>query len=97
MGPIDPNTNKVIASSVEEQARTMFTNVKTVLEELGSSMNDVLKVTLYLKDIQDFALVNQIYKEFFDKDYPARTTLQAGKLPLDFSMEVDVIAAYKEK
>jgi 2-iminobutanoate/2-iminopropanoate deaminase len=50
MGPIDPNTNKVIASSVEEQARTMFTNVKTVLEELGSSMNDVLKVTLYLKD-----------------------------------------------
>ncbi len=97
MGPIDPVTNKMTASSIEEQAHTMFNNVKIILEELGSSMNEAIKVTLYLKDINDFAKVNEIYKGYFGPDYPARTTIQAGKLPMDFSMEVDVIAAYEDK
>ena len=66
------------------------------MEELGISLNDALKVTLYLADMDDFAEVNNIYKEYFGPDYPARTTIQAGRLPRDIRIEVDVIAAYKK-
>lgn len=95
MGPIDPKTNQAIRTSVEDQAHRAFTNIKIILEELGSNMNDVLKVTLYLKDMNDFAKVNEIYKGYFGPDYPARTTIEVSKLPMDFNVEVDVIAAYR--
>jgi 2-iminobutanoate/2-iminopropanoate deaminase len=95
MGPMDPETNQLVKGSLAEEAHRAFKNVQIILEELGGSLNDALKVTLYLDDINDFKEVNDIYKEYFGPDYPARTTIQAGKLPLGIKVEVDVIAAYK--
>ncbi len=97
MGPIDPDRNEFVRTSVEDEAHRAFQNVKIILEELGGCMNDALKVTLYLNDMNDFAKVNEIYKGYFGPDYPARTTIQAGRLPMDIRVEVDVIASYKGK
>lgn len=96
IGPIDPETNEVVRTSVEDEAHRAFKNVAIVMEELGISHNDALKVTLYLADMNDFAKVNNIYKDYFGPDYPARTTIQAGRLPMDIRVEVDVIAAYNK-
>lgn len=97
MGPIDPETNQVVEGTVVEEAHRAFQNVRIILEELGGTMEDALKVTLYLADMNDFATVNGIYKEYFGPNYPARTTIQAGKLPGGIQVEVDVIAAYRGK
>ena len=95
MGPLDPETNEPVRGSVEEEAHRAFKNVQIVLEELGCKMSDVLKVTLYLADMNDFKKVNEIYENYFGPEYPARTTIQAGRLPLDIKVEVDVTAARK--
>lgn len=96
IGPTDPETNELVRTSVADEAHRAFKNVAIIMEELGISLNDALKVTLYLADMDDFAEVNNIYKEYFGPDYPARTTIQAGRLPRDIRIEVDVIAAYKK-
>jgi 2-iminobutanoate/2-iminopropanoate deaminase len=68
-------------------------NVRLLLEEAGSGLGRVLKVTLYLADMDDFGRVNEAYGTFFDEPYPARTTIQAARLPLGIKVEVDVVAA----
>lgn len=91
-GPIDPATGKVVDGDVVDELRLAMENVKTILTAAGSSLAQVLKVTLYLKDMNDFALVNEAYKAYFGPVFPARTTIQAGRLPFDIKVEVDVIA-----
>ena len=95
-GPIDPATGKVVGDTVEEQLRRALENLKLVLEDVGSSLEDVVKVTLYLRNMDDFARANEVYGEFFrEGNYPARTTVQA-RLPLDIMVEVDAIACMPE-
>lgn len=96
MGPIDPETGEIVRGTVEEEAHRTFRNIRIVLEELGCSLSDALKVTLYLADMNDFKKVNEIYKDYFGPDYPARTAIQAGRLPMDIKVEVDVTAAYRK-
>jgi len=92
-GPVDPETGEIVHGSLEEQVRLAFDNVRRILEDAGSSMQNILKVTLYLADMDDFARANAVYAEVFrEGDYPARTTIQAGRLPFDILCEVDVIA-----
>jgi 2-iminobutanoate/2-iminopropanoate deaminase len=92
-GPINPDTGKVEKGDVLAELKLAMANVRLLLEAAGSSMERVLKVTLYLADMDDFARVNEQYGTYFSEPYPARTTIQAGRLPLGINVEVDVIAA----
>ncbi len=91
-GPVDPATGKIVSGDVVEELALAMENVKTILAAAGSSLAQVLKVTLYLRDMGDFARVNEAYKTYFGPVFPARTTIQAGRLPFDIKVEVDVIA-----
>lgn len=91
-GPVDPKTGEFVKGDVLDEAKVAIENVKLVLEAAGSSLKNVLKTTLYLADMDDFSKVNKLYQEFFGPDYPARTTIQAGRLPFNIKIEIDVIA-----
>lgn len=89
---IDPAVQKPVEGGTLAQARQAFENVKTVLGELGATLDDVLKTTVYLTDIGEFAAVNAIYAEYFGPNYPARTCVEVSKLPMGLSIEVECIA-----
>lgn len=91
-GALDPKTGQPVRDSVEAEARQVMENLKAILEAAGSSLDRVVKSTCYLVDLGDFQTFNKIYGEYFTQDSPARTTIQAARLPLDFRVEVDVIA-----
>ena len=91
-GALDPATGQPKRESVEVESRQVMENLKTILEAAGSSLDRVVKSTCYLTDLADFQTFNKVYGEYFKQDPPARTTIQAARLPLDFKVEVDVIA-----
>ncbi|MEK7307525.1 MAG: Rid family detoxifying hydrolase [Nitrospirota bacterium] len=91
--PVDPETGLIVRSTIEEETKTVLNNIKIIVEEAGASMESVLKVTCYLADMDDFARFNNVYREYFEKEPPARTALQAGKLPLDVQVEIDAVVA----
>ena len=88
---IDPATGSAPAD-VEGQARQVFANVRSILEAAGSSMSKVVKTTVFLKDMNDFAAVNAIYAEFFTEPFPARSCVEVARLPKDFLVECEVVA-----
>jgi 2-iminobutanoate/2-iminopropanoate deaminase len=90
---LDPATMQIVAGGIEAETRQALTNIKNVLEAAGSSLDRVLKTTVYLRDMAEFAQMNAVYGEFFPKDPPARTTIQAGALPKAGAVEIEVIAA----
>lgn len=90
--PINPATGKLVDGDIEPQAHQVFVNVKAVLAAAGLTLQDVAKSTVYLKDMADFAKMNAIYEAAFSPHKPARTTIQAAKLPLDCRVEIEVIA-----
>ncbi len=92
---IDPVTGKLVDGGVREQAKQVFENLKAVLEFAGSSLDQVVKTTIFLSDMLDFAVVNEVYAGYFGQSLPARSTVEVGRLPLDVAVEVDCIA-YKE-
>ena len=91
-GALDPATGQPKRDSVEVESRQVMENLKVILEAAGSSLDRVVKSTCYLTDLADFQTFNKVYGEYFQKDPPARTTIQAARLPLDFRVEVDVVA-----
>jgi len=93
--PIDAETGLLIRGTIEEETDTVLKNIKIIVEEAGARMEDVLKVTCYLADLFDFERFNSVYKKYFEKDPPARTTIQAGRLPLDVQVEIDAIVAVR--
>lgn len=91
--PLDPTTGEICGTSVEEQTRQVFSNIKAVLEAAGSSLNKVLKTTVFLKDMNDFAKMNEIYAEFFTEGiYPSRSAVEVARLPKDVLLEIETIA-----
>jgi len=92
---IDPQTGNLKDGSVSEQARQVFENLKAVLEAAQSSMDLAVKTTIFLKNMDDFGLVNTIYEEYFGKALPARSTIEVSRLPKDVLIEVDCIAIKK--
>ena len=92
--PVDPagGRGEINRGDIAEQAKLVFQNITFLLEEAGSSLANVVKTTVYLADIADFGKVNEIYATYFGPDFPARTCIQAAKLPLDVRIEVEVIA-----
>jgi 2-iminobutanoate/2-iminopropanoate deaminase len=91
-GPVATDGSGVVRGTIQEESRLTLDNLRAVLEDSGSSLQHVVKVTAYLADMGNFAAFNDIYREYFSADFPARTCIQAGRLPLDFQVEVDAIA-----
>ena len=87
-----PDTGEFAEGGIEEQTRQSLTNVKSVLEAAGSGLEKVVKTTVFLKDIKDFAAMNKVYSEFFKTDCPARSAVQIAALPKDGLVEIEVIA-----
>ena len=89
---IDKQTGKIVPGGVEEQTRQVLKNIEAVLKSVNSGLQDIVKVTIYLSDMNDFSIVNQIYTEYFGKTKPARSTVEVNRLPKDVSIEIDCIA-----
>lgn len=90
--PINPATGEVVKGGVGEQTRQVLRNIKGILEAGGVSLVDVVKATVYLKDLNKFGEMNQAYGEFFPDDFPARATVEVSNLPKGVDLEIDVIA-----
>ena len=91
-GPINPQTNQIVLGTIEEEAEMTLENVRTILEEAGSSLDKVIQVTAYLLNMKEYNRFNQVYKRYFKIDPPARTCVQAGKLPFGIRVEINAIA-----
>ncbi|MGZ3457439.1 MAG: RidA family protein [Archangium sp.] len=92
----DPATGKLVAGDAAAQAEQVFKNIATVLADVGSSMDDVLKVNVYLLTMADFAAMNGVYARHFAQPYPARTTVAVAELPLGARVEVEVVARVRQ-
>jgi len=90
---MDPRTGELVSPDVSEQAHQVFRNLKAVLEEAGCDFSHVIKSTIYLKNLDDFAAVNSVYAEHFIKDFPARSTVEVARLPKDALVEIEMIAS----
>ena len=89
---LNPMTGVFVEGGIDEQTRRVFQNISAILEAGGGSLAKVVRATVYLADIADFAAMNEVYATFFAPPYPARSTIQAARLPKDARIEVDVIA-----
>ncbi len=90
--PIDPETNTLVEGGVTVQARQAIGNLKNLIEASGSSMDKVVKTTVFIKDMNDFGKINDIYKDFFTSDFPARSCVEVARLPKDVLIEIEAIA-----
>lgn len=90
--PIDPTTGAFPEGGVKEQTRQSLTNVKAILEEAGVSMSNVVKTTVFMADMGDFADMNSVYSEFFAEPYPARSAVAVKTLPKGALVEIEVVA-----
>lgn len=89
--PINPKTNELI-TEIKAATRQSLENVKSILEESGSNIRNVVKTTIFVKDLGDFSSINEIYLEYFNENPPARSCVQVAKLPMDAIIEIEVIA-----
>ena len=93
--PIDPATGVFAEGGIKEQTRQSLTNVKAILEEVGLTMSNVVKTTVFMADMNDFADMNSVYAEFFTEPYPARSAVAVKTLPKGALVEIEVIAEVK--
>lgn len=89
--PVVPATGKLAEGDAAVQARQVFENMKTILGELGSSLDKVLKTTVFMQDLGAFGAVNEVYAEYFGPDYPARSCVEVSKLPMGAQVEVEAV------
>jgi 2-iminobutanoate/2-iminopropanoate deaminase len=90
--PLDPATMQVVEGGIEEQTERVLDNLKAVLEAAGSALDRVVKTTVYLADMNEFAAMNEVYAKYFSATKPARATVQVARLPRDSKVEIDVVA-----
>jgi 2-iminobutanoate/2-iminopropanoate deaminase len=90
--PLDPRTGEVIAGGIREQTEQVLRNLAAVLEAAGTGLDHVMKTTVFLADMNDFAAMNEVYGRYFEKDAPARATVEVARLPRDARVEIEVIA-----
>jgi 2-iminobutanoate/2-iminopropanoate deaminase len=93
--PIDPATGQLVDGDIAAQTRRVFDNLDAVLKAGGRSFGDVVRTTVFLADMNDFAAVNEVYGQYFREPYPARATVQVARLPKDARVEIDLIASYE--
>jgi 2-iminobutanoate/2-iminopropanoate deaminase len=92
--PLDPSTGALIDGDIAAQTHRVFRNLAAILEAAGASFDHVVRTTVYLADMNDFAVVNEIYGTYFSTPAPARATVQAARLPRDARVEIDLIASF---
>ena len=90
--PLDPVTGQLVTGSIEDQTARVLENLKLVLEAAGSTLEDVVKTTVFLKDMNDFARMNAAYGRYFPSEPPARSTIEVARLPRDVHIEIEAIA-----
>ena len=90
--PIDPATGEMLAADTALQTRQILKNLEAILGAAGFVLADVVKTTVFLKDMQDFSAMNEVYREFFPSDSPARSTVQVSRLPKDSMVEIEAVA-----
>ena len=90
--PLDPHSGQVIQGDIKTQTRQVLKNVRAILEKSGATMKQVVKTTVFMKDIGEFAGMNEVYAEFFVEEPPARSTVEVARLPRDVKVEIDAIA-----
>ncbi len=91
--PLDPATGKLVEGDIAAQTERVLENLKAILESGGSSLRQVVKTTVYLKDMNEFARMNEVYARYFSENPPARATVEVARLPRDVRVEIDCIAA----
>jgi 2-iminobutanoate/2-iminopropanoate deaminase len=92
--PIDPATGLIVEGDIAAQTRRVFENLGAVLKAGGRSYADVVRTTVFLADMNDFAAMNEVYGQYFTEPYPARATVQVARLPKDARVEIDLIASF---
>jgi 2-iminobutanoate/2-iminopropanoate deaminase len=90
--PLDPNTEQLISGDIAAQTERALQNISGILEAAGSSIGQVIKTTVFLKDMNDFAAMNEVYGRYFTANPPARSTVEVARLPKDVLVEIEVIA-----
>ncbi len=90
--PFIPETMTCVSDDVQEQTKQSLENVKAILEEAGYTLNDVVKAGVFIKDMDDFPLINEIYAQYFSENKPARACVEVARLPKDVKVEIEVIA-----
>ena len=89
--PIDPKTNEIV-EGISAQTKQVLENVKAIVTEAGGSMDNVVKCTVFLKDMNEFAEMNEVYKDFFNEPSPARVTIEVARIPKDVKVEIEATA-----
>ena len=89
--PLDPETGDLASQSIEDQAKQVLENVKSICEAAGCSLDDIVKISIFLTDLSNFAVVNDVMKEYFSEPYPARATVEVSGLPLGVNVEIEAI------
>jgi 2-iminobutanoate/2-iminopropanoate deaminase len=90
--PINPETGQFVAGGIAEQTEQVIKNLSRVLEAAGSGLNKIVKTTVFLADMEEFAAMNEVYAKFFNEEPPARATVEAARLPRDARVEIEAIA-----
>ncbi len=90
--PMNTSTGKLVQDDIKSEARQSLTNLKEVLAEGGATLNDVVKVTVFIKDMNQFGQINEVYAEFFNEHKPARSCVEVARLPLDANVEIEAVA-----
>ena len=91
-GQIGVTPEDILTNGIENQTRQALNNIQSILQECGANLQNIVKITVFLKDLEDFSTINNIYAEIFGKHKPARTTVQITKLPKDALIEIEAIA-----
>ena len=95
-GPMDPETGKIVEGDIKEQTRQVMENLKAILIAGGASLASVVKTTVFLKDMNEFAAMNEVYAEFLGAVAPARSTVEAARLPRDIRVEIEAVAVIEK-
>ena len=89
--PLNPEDGSLASNSLESQANQVFQNLRAIIQEAGTTFEHVLKLTIYLTDLENFAAVNKVMENYFNEPYPARATVEVSRLPKDVEVEIDAI------
>jgi 2-iminobutanoate/2-iminopropanoate deaminase len=95
--PLDPSTGAMVEGGIKEQTTRVLKNVSAILAAAGSALDQVVKTTVFLQDMNDFAAMNEVYSSFFRSDPPARSTVQVARLPKDAKVEIEIIAIVPQR
>jgi len=95
--PLDPKTGDLVSESIEDQAKQVLNNIKSICKAAGYSLDDIVKISIFLTDLGNFAIVNEVMKEYFAEPYPARATVEVSGLPLGVNIEIEAIVLINGK